>query len=44
MAQQILMAEIYVIESTKEVMKKFKNPFRSLEADKKIIVIFKQFF
>ena len=43
-AQPTLMAKIYVIQGTKEVMKKLKNQFRWLEGDTKIIVTFQQFF
>ena len=34
-AQPTLMTKIYIIEGTKEILKKFKNPFRSREGGRK---------
>ena len=38
------MAKIYVVEGTKEIMKKIKNQCRGLKGDKQVVVIFLQFF
>ena len=39
-AQPILMTEIYIIKGTKEVLKKFKNPFRLYKEGKNFFLIF----